>query len=132
MIMVFLAKKIITMDPSNPLATHVAVKDGKILGVGELEDLEKWGEYELNTIFKDKVMMPGLVEGHAHTMEGTLWRHVYCGFFDRTDPDGRSWSGAKNLDSILERLKIAEKALTDPETPLSGWQLDPISMNNKR
>ncbi len=132
MIMIFSAKKIITMDPSNPLATHVAVKDGKILGVGELEDLEKWGEYELNTIFKDKVMMPGLVEGHAHTMEGTLWRHVYCGFFDRTDPDGRSWSGAKNLDSVLERLKIAEKALTDPETPLSGWQLDPIYMNNKR
>ena len=79
------------MDHSNPLATHVAVKDGKILGVGELEDLEKCGEYELNTIFKDKVMMPGLVEGHAHTMEGTLWIHVYCGFFDRTDPDGRSW-----------------------------------------
>jgi hypothetical protein len=128
MIMVFLAKKIITMDPSNPLATHVAVKDGKILGVGELEDLEKWGEYELNTIFKDKVMMPGLVEGHAHTMEGTLWRHVYCGFFDRTDPDGRSWSGAKNLDSILERLKIAEKALTDPETPLSVFEIAGASL----
>jgi predicted amidohydrolase YtcJ len=31
---IFQARKIITMNPSRPLATHVAVRDGRILGAG--------------------------------------------------------------------------------------------------
>lgn len=38
-ITVFIAKKIITMDPSRPVATAVAVRDGQILGAGSLQDL---------------------------------------------------------------------------------------------
>ena len=45
--------------------------------------------------------MPGLVEGHAHTMEGTLWRYVYCGFFDRGDPNGKMWDGLQTIEAIL-------------------------------
>ena len=45
------------------------------------------------TRFADKVLMPGLVEGHSHVSEGVQWRFTYCGFFDRTDPDGKTWSG---------------------------------------
>ncbi len=39
-ITVFVAKKIITMDPANPVATAVAISDGKILSVGSLGDLK--------------------------------------------------------------------------------------------
>ena len=46
---IFQAKSIITMNSYLPEASHIALRDGKILGVGSLEDLEKWGEYELNT-----------------------------------------------------------------------------------
>ncbi len=74
------------MNPGHPTATHVAVRDGRILGVGALSDLEPWGEYKLDETFADKIIMPGLVEGHAHTMEGTLWRHVYCGYLRLTTP----------------------------------------------
>lgn len=31
--MVFFAKKIVTMNPNNPEGAHVAVRDGKVLGV---------------------------------------------------------------------------------------------------
>ena len=31
-ITIYAAKKIITMNPAQPLATHVAVRDGRILG----------------------------------------------------------------------------------------------------
>ena len=79
MITIYSAKKIITMNPARPFASHLAIKDGKILGTGNLEELEKWGDYKIDNSFKDKVIMPGFVEGHAHTMEGTLWRYVYCG-----------------------------------------------------
>src|SRR3990167_5131875 len=41
-ITVFVAKKIITMDPMWPEATAVAVQNGKILSVGSLEDLKPW------------------------------------------------------------------------------------------
>ena len=65
-------------------------------------------------------------------MEGTLWRYVYCGFFDRTDPDGKIREGVKTIETVVERLVEADKKLKDPNMPLSGWQLDPIYMNNKR
>ena len=132
MITIFQAKKIITMNPARPEATHVAVQDGQIIGAGSLEDLAGWGDHTVDTQFADKILMPGLVEGHAHTMEGTLWRHTYCGYFDRMDPNGKIWEGLKDKDAVLERLKAAEKALEDPVAPLPGWQLDPIYFNNER
>ena len=127
---IFIAKKIITMNPSRPEATHVAVRDGRILGAGSLEELTTWGDYTLDESFADKVLMPGFVEGHAHSMEGSLWSKVYCGWFDRFDPSGRMWTGVKSVDALVERLRVAEAALEDPSAPLSGWQLDPIYMNN--
>ena len=87
---IFQARKIITMNPSRPLATHVAVRDGRILGVGALEELAGWGPYTLDQRLAGKVLMPGLVEGHSHLMEGVFWRFVYCGCFDRAIRTARS------------------------------------------
>jgi predicted amidohydrolase YtcJ len=132
MITIFNARKIITMNPARPVVTHVAVENGRIVGAGTLAELSRWGEHTLDTQFADKVLMPGLVEGHAHTMEGTLWRYTYCGYFDRTGPDGKTWEGLTNIDAVLARLKEAEAKLEDPDAPLPGWQLDPIYFNNER
>jgi predicted amidohydrolase YtcJ len=129
---IYSAKKIITMNPNQPEVTHVAVRDGRILGAGSLSDLEPWGAYTLDDRFADKVLMPGFIEGHAHTMEGTLWRNVYVGWFDRMDPDGNIWQGVKSIDAIVARLIEAEAKLADPNTPLSAWSLDPIYMDNRR
>ncbi|GGA14736.1 amidohydrolase [Neptunicoccus cionae] len=127
---IYSARKIITMNPNQPEVSHVAVREGRVLGAGSLEELAVWGDYELDERFADKVLMPGFVEGHAHTMEGTMWRNVYCGFFDRMDPNGKVWEGVKSIDAMLERLKQAEADLDDPKAPLPGWQLDPIYMDN--
>ncbi|MEM6617691.1 MAG: amidohydrolase [Pseudomonadota bacterium] len=127
---IYSAKTVITMNPARPEVSHVAVRDGRILGAGSLRELAIWGDHRVDDRFADKVLMPGFVEGHAHTMEGTLWRNVYCGFFDRTDPAGRTWEGAKSLDAVFARLAEASADLPDDETPLSGWQLDPIYLDN--
>ena len=116
-ITIYAAKKIITMNPNQAVASHVAVKEGRILGVGSLEDLSGWGTYQLDQTFAEKYLLPGFVEGHAHTMEGTLWRYVYCGYFDRMDPNGTLWEGAKSIDAVLARLKAAEAKLGSFETP---------------
>lgn len=129
---IYQARKIVTMNPSRPLATHVAVRDGRILGAGSLEELAGWGAYDLDTSFADKVLMPGLVEGHSHVSEGVQWRFVYCGFFDRTDPDGKTWNGLPGIEAVIARLSEANTKLTDPNQPLSGWGLDPIYFDNRR
>ena len=125
---IYPARRILTMNPARPVASHVAVREGRILGAGTLDELEGWGAYDLDDRFADKVLMPGFVEGHAHAQEGSLWEKVYCGFFDRTDPHGRMWKGARSVDAVIDRLRAAEAKLPGPDTPLSGWQLDPIYM----
>ena len=120
------------MNPARPHATHVAVREGRILGAGTLEELAGWGDYRLDRRFADKVLMPGLVEGHSHVMEGSLWAYVYCGFFDRMDPEGRVWAGLKSIDEVVERLAEAAGALEDPAAPLAGWSLDAIYYGGRR
>ncbi len=129
---IFEARKIITMNPSRPLATHVAVRDGRILGAGALDELAGWGPYTLDKRLGGKVLIPGLVEGHSHLMEGAFWRFIYCGYFDRSDPNGRVWPGARSLDEVTRRLSEAQSMLSDPAAPLAGWGFDPIYFDNRR
>jgi len=129
---IYAAAKIITMNPSRTHVSHVAVRDGRILAAGTLEELASWGEHTVDDRFADKVLMPGLVEGHSHTMEGTFWRYVYCGYFDRMDPGGKIWSGAKSIDAVVERLKEAQDKLDSPTTPMAGWALDAIYYGDAR
>jgi predicted amidohydrolase YtcJ len=129
---IYRARRILTMNPANPEATHVAVQGDRILGAGTLQELSGWGDYQLDERFADKVLMPGLVEGHSHTMEGTFWRYVYCGFFERMDPNGKLWAGVKSIDDVIERLREAEAQLTDAQQPLAGWSLDAIHFDNTR
>ena len=128
---IYRAKKIITMNPARPHATHVAIRDGMILGAGTLEELEGWGAYELDERFADKTIMPGFVEGHSHALEGSLWAFTYVGYFDRMDPNGKVWPGVKSIPEVIERLRETETSLP-ADAPLPGWSLDPIYYNNER
>ena len=83
---IYAARRILTINPSRPEATHVAVRDGRILGVGTLEELVGWGPYTLDNTFSDKVILPGFVEGHSHSMEGTVWNHTYVAFIHVEPP----------------------------------------------
>ncbi|MGA0572183.1 amidohydrolase [Variovorax sp. VNK109] len=131
-ITVFQARKIITMNPRQPEATHVAVREGRILAVGDLERMKLWGEFTLDTRFADQVIMPGLVEGHSHLMAGGLWKFTYTGFHARTSPDGKVWEGCKSFDEVVARLIDIERRMTDPATPLLAWGFDPIFFGTTR
>lgn len=128
---VFKAKKVITMNPANPTVTHIAVQDGKILAAGSEAEIAGWGDYTLDETFADKVIMPGLVEGHCHLMAGGIWQYTYLGYQDRIDPDGKHWPGIKTLDDVLARLSEAEKKLSSDE-PLVAWGFDPIFLMDRR
>ena len=130
-ITVFAAKKIITMDRNRPEATHVAVREGRILAVGGADCAQGWGRVNHDLSLADAVLMPGFVEGHAHMMAGAVWEYVYCGYHDRVDPDGRLWTGLGRLEDVVARLSEAAADLP-PGVPLIGWGFDPIFLPGER
>ncbi|MBS1223067.1 MAG: hypothetical protein H6R23_2687 [Proteobacteria bacterium] len=74
-ITVFIAKKIVTMDPTRPSATAVAIRGREILSVGSLADLQPWLKahpHRIDTRFEDKVLMPGLIDPHLHPLLGAV------------------------------------------------------------
>ncbi|WP_042881771.1 amidohydrolase [Cupriavidus necator] len=129
---VFVARKILTMDAAQPQATHVAVRDGEILALGGPAEMARWPDAVQTDTFRDKVLMPGLVEGHCHLMEGAMWDAVYVGYFDRRDPDGKLWRGLRTLEQVIERLAGAAGRLQDPDVPLLAWGFDPIYFGTER
>jgi predicted amidohydrolase YtcJ len=135
-ITVYPARKILTMNPMQPEATHVAVRDGRVLAVGGLERMKAWGPFELDDRFADKVLMPGFVEGHCHLKEGGMWAWHYLGWFDRRDPEGRTCAGLRSMDAVVARLREIDARMnaegTPPSEPLIAWGFDPIYFGSER
>lgn len=131
MVTVLSARKIITMDRNCRVASHVAVKDGLIVGVGGPDCGDGWGRVIRDDRFADKVLMPGLIEAHAHVSAGGVWRFTYCGHYTRSDPDGTEWPGLRDYDALIERLRhVAAK--TPPGEPVVGWGFDPNFLDGRR
>ena len=125
-ITIFEAARVITMNPSNPEGTHVAVRDGDVLGVGRLDELTGWGEYTLDRTFADKVLVPGFVEAHAHINAAGMMTLPYTGFFDRPRADGSVAQGIRSYDELIEALRAEEARMEDPNAPLVAVGFDPI------
>ncbi|CCN16816.1 amidohydrolase [Bordetella bronchiseptica] len=129
---IFPARCIHTMNATQPRATHVAVREGRILDVGDASLREAWPDAVVDTRFSDKVLLPGLIEGHSHLLEGGMWRFVYVGYYDRRGPDGRVWPGLKSYEAVIERLREAEALMPDAQAPLLAWGFDPIHFGGQR
>ncbi len=129
---IYTARRIITMNPALPSAEAVAVRDGRILGVGTTEELAAWGEHTVDATFADKVLLPGFVEAHSHVMTGGMWKLPYVGFFDRVAPDGTPAPGCTSIDEIVARLQEIDAAMDDPSEVLVAWGLDPIYFPDER
>ena len=133
---IYVAREIITMNPMQATATHVAVRDGRILGVGHLDELAQWGAYTLDTRFAECTLMPGLIEGHCHLKEGGMWDLEYLGWFDRLNPWGQTVKGLRSMEAVVQRLiEIDRKMQQDGEPadkPLLAWGFDPIYFGGER
>ena len=128
---IFAARKIVTMNPSRPFTTHVAVRDGRIVMTGSLADMESLAGATLDERFADKILLPGFVEGHAHVMEGTLWAYPYVGAYERRAPDGRRVAGLSTVDAIVARLSEAASATGGSEAPVYAWGFDPLQIGDQ-
>ncbi len=110
------------MFPEMPYAKAVAVRDGRILGTGELEDLVHWVKnspftpYEVDTTFQDKILMPGLVDAHTHIEVQAL---IYSGHFIAQipwpKPEGGFYPVYPTKQAVLDRLKELDRELPPGE-----------------
>lgn len=123
---VFCARSVITMNPSMPFATHIAVADGRILAVGSAQDVAAWGDCPQDDRFSDCIIMPGFVEGHAHAWEGGIWAYPYIGYEGRYTPHGNYSEGSATLEDVIAKLCKCESELPDPHSLLFAWGFDPI------
>jgi predicted amidohydrolase YtcJ len=127
---IFTARKIITMSPEQPVATAVAVKDGRILSLGQTDEvianIEKspYTPYTVNPAFEDKVLMPGIVDAHTHLEIQAL---IYSGHFlaqiPWPRPEGGFYPVFPQKADVLQRLKELDNALP-PEEPLYAAAYD--------
>lgn len=118
------ARRILTMDANRPEATHVLVRDGRILAVGGPEVAGLWGGAPVDERYADKVLMPGLIEAHAHVAAGGIFRFTYCGHYARTDPQGRVWPGVTDAPALVARLREVA-ARTPAGQAVVGFGFDP-------
>src|SRR5581483_3040937 len=125
---VFIARKIITMDPGRPAASAIAVRDGRILSVGSIESMQPWlrrGAYRIDDSFADLIMMPGFVDPHTHlSQSGTYMYLNYVGPIPSPGPD-RINSALPTREAVMARLGDLNAATAEAKEPLFAWGFDP-------
>jgi predicted amidohydrolase YtcJ len=133
---IYPARRVMTMNPSNPSGEAVAVRAGRVLGVGSVDELTGWGAHTVDDTFSDLVLLPGFVEAHCHAMTGSVWFNPYVGFFDRRAPDGVVWAGCKSIDAVVDRLTEVDRRMRAEGKPddelLVAWGLDPLYFEGER
>lgn len=122
---IFTARKIVTMNPANPEAQAVAVRDGRILCAGSLEECQAWGEATVDDRFANHVLIPGFVEAHGHTMDSAGELAPYVGYFPYPLSDGTSTTPIRSYEDLIARLKEEDAKLPAGE-PLVANGFDPI------
>jgi predicted amidohydrolase YtcJ len=117
-VVVYTARKIITMEPALPEATAVAVADGRIVSVGTLESLKPWlavSEVTIDRSLEDKVLLPGFIDPHVHpSLPAVLTQFPFLAPDDWVLPTG-DFPGARTPKAYEAGLKAL------PDTPVMLW-----------
>lgn len=125
---VFLARRIVTMDPGRPVAEAIAVKDGRILSVGALASMKPWLDRQPHAIddtFRDKVLLPGFIDPHTHFgMSGAFLGLHYVGPIDSPGPRGIN-PALRSREAVLSHLRKLHESMQAPDRPLFAWGFDP-------
>ena len=121
---VYTARNIITMDDAKPSVEAIAVRDGKFIAAGSLEEvIQSVGpDHVLSNQFANRVLVPGLIDQHLHPMLGatTLTTEIIA-------PE--DWNLPRNAQRAAmtpqeydHRIRLAHETLAPGEWLFSwGW-----------
>lgn len=120
--MVILNANIITMDPRRPHADAVAIKNGRIIGIGRDSEIKEYCGMKTKKIdLKGKTLLPGFIESHNHMI---MYAANVLGVDCRI-------SATPSIEDIL--VKIKEKTESLPEgTWIEGWGYDDTMLKEMR
>jgi predicted amidohydrolase YtcJ len=105
--------RIYTMDASRSWARSIAIKDGKIIYVGDDAGITPLIDDKTSTIELDnKFVLPGFIDSHVHPIEAGIG-------MDRCD-----LTNEENKDQVFKKIKECSEADPNSEWLLgSGWAL---------
>ena len=118
---VFFGGDIITMDESNPTAEALAVRNGKVVAVGNMEQVFKHVGHKTEVIYlNQQTLMPGFIEAHQHAVMLALSHFLYI------DVSGYKYRTAEEVLQVITDHVEAAASGWKPGTPLPwcvfmGW-----------
>ena len=109
---IYLKGIVITVNDQQPTAEAVAVKDGKILAVGDRSKIESL-KGDTTQIFdlQGKTLLPGFIDAHGHLFNVGITSAVAL---LNPPPDG----AVDSIDKLVEALKAQ---INQPSTQALGW-----------
>jgi predicted amidohydrolase YtcJ len=116
---VYTARRVVTMDPDVPDATAVAVADGRITAVGQVDELRAAGM--VDDTFADAIICAGLIDQHLHPVLGatTLMTEVIA--IEDWQLPTKTYPAARSTEEYRHRLSVAAQQLSDPDEWLFSW-----------
>ncbi|MBW4467450.1 MAG: amidohydrolase [Pegethrix bostrychoides GSE-TBD4-15B] len=145
---IYVAQKVITMEPDHSEATAVAVADGRIIALGSLDQVKGaisgGRSYQIDRTFENKIIMPGFVEHHVHPLLGVLTMALEVIAIEEWAVPGKFSAAVPDEATYRTRLQeaLTRMAGSDPNETLFTWgyhhyfhgkiyrpQLDEISLN---
>ncbi len=106
-----LRTRVRTLDPDRPRATALAVREGRIVAVGDDATVRAHCDRRTEIIDgRGLALVPGLVDAHIHPFMGA----------ERTQ--GADLTGVTTLDELRDAL-VAERRRCGPNTWIRGWGL---------
>ena len=104
---IYVNGKFVTLDAKNTIGQAVAIKDGKILQVGSIEQIKALANVNTKTIdLHGKTVLPGFIDGHAHPSLAMLMKQFH---------DGRG-NTTPSVAVLLDKIKSAAAT-----TPAGEW-----------
>lgn len=92
-----------TLDRTNPIASAVAIKDGKFLAIGLDHEIMALADPTTKVVdLKRRRVLPGLIDNHTHVIRGGLNFNMEL-----------RWDGVRSLADAMDMLK-RQVAITPP------------------
>lgn len=123
---IFINGKIITVDKANTIAQAVAIKDGKIIAVGSVQEINALKGSSTEVVdLGGKTLTPGFIDGHSHFMSWGRSKSVNVS----APPVGN----VKNIADLVREIQNYKKAnnIADGEW-ISAFGYDQDQLEEKR
>ncbi|MBM4205506.1 MAG: hypothetical protein FJ194_15365 [Gammaproteobacteria bacterium] len=120
---IYTAREFITMDPTKPRASAVAVRDGKFIAVGTLQEVKAaaGATATIDAPLSDKVAIAGFIDQHVHPMLASMTTYTEVISIEDWEASGGFSPGVRDRDGYRQRLQAAIDQRGIRTEPLLTW-----------